>query len=367
MTSAFWRDRRVLVTGHTGFKGSWLCLWLSALGARVTGYALEPPTEPSLYRLARLDELVSSTVGDLRDLDRLAETVAAARPDVVLHLAAQSVVLASYADPVATYSSNVMGTVHLFEAIRRTRQPCAIVNVTTDKCYANRGWIWGYRENDRLGGRDPYSNSKACAELVGQAYRESFFPVEHHAVHGVAIGSARAGNVIGGGDWTPFQLIPSAVAALMRGDPVSLRHPDATRPWQHVLDCLHGYLTLAEALVRDGRGYSGEWNFGPADADARPAAYLVERLAKHWAVTVPWVQDPAPHAAEEAELRLDSSKARRCLRWSGRLDLDTALEWVARWYDGYRAGEDPQKLCLEQIAQFTTPRPGNDEDARGHR
>ncbi len=354
MSLGFWRDRRVLVTGHTGFKGSWLCLWLSSLGARVVGYALEPPTEPSLYRLARLDELVGSTIGDIRDLGRLQRAVEAAEPEIVLHLAAQSVVLDSYADPVGTYATNVMGTVHLLDAIRRTRGRCALVNVTTDKCYANQGWVWGYRENDRLGGRDPYSNSKACAELAAQAYRESFFPVADHAVHGVAIASARAGNVIGGGDWTHRQLIPEAVAALTRGQSVRLRHPSATRPWQHVLDCLHGYLVLAEAVARDPRAYSGEWNFGPDDADARSVSFVVARLAKHWAVAVPWVQDEVPHAREEMELRLDSGKASRLLGWRGRLDIERAIEWVAGWYDGYRAGEDPRRLCLEQIGQFSS-------------
>ena len=367
MTSRFWHDRRVLVTGHTGFKGSWLCLWLNALGARVTGYALEPPTQPSLYQLASVDELMASTIGDIRDLGGLERTVASAKPEIVLHLAAQSVVLSSYEDPVATYSSNVMGTVHVLEAIRRTRQRCVVVNVTTDKCYANRGWVWGYRENDRLGGHDPYSNSKACAELVAQSYRESFFPLDQHAAHGVAIASARAGNVIGGGDWTPRQLIPEAVAALMRGDPVSLRHPEATRPWQHVLDCLHGYLVLAESLAGDAQRYSGEWNFGPDDADARPVAYLVERLAKHWAVAVPWVQDAVPHASEELELRLDSGKASRLLGWRGRLGIDASLEWVARWYDGYRTGEAPRALCLEQIGQFANELLGSREETGARR
>ncbi len=352
MNASFWRDRRVFVTGHTGFKGSWLCLWLSAVGARVAGYALDPPTQPSLYRLARLDELMGSTIADVRDLACLEQAVEQAAPEVVLHLAAQSVVLGSYEDPVGTYSTNVMGTVHVLEAIRRTGRPCAVVNVTTDKCYANRGWVWGYRENDSLGGRDPYSNSKACAELTAQAYRESFFPLERYAEHGVAVGSARAGNVVGGGDWTPWQLIPEATAALMRGESVTLRHPQATRPWQHVLDCLHGYLILAEALTRDAHRYSGEWNFGPDDADSRPVAYLVERLAKHWGVARPWIQDHVHHRSEETELRLDSGKARHLLDWRPRLGLDGALDWVARWYDGYRSGEDARALCLEQIARF---------------
>jgi CDP-glucose 4,6-dehydratase len=356
LSGSFWWNKRVLVTGHTGFKGSWLCLWLNALGARVAGYALDPPTQPSLYRLARVDELVDSTIGDVRDLDQLMRTVEGAAPDVVIHMAAQSIVLRSYDAPVETYTTNVLGTVHVLEAIRRVRGGCTVLNVTTDKCYANERWVWGYRENDRLGGRDPYSSSKACAELVGQAYRESFFPLSDWDRHGVGIASARAGNVIGGGDWTPRQLVPEAVAALMRGEPVVLRHPEAVRPWQHVFDCLRGYLQLVEALAADPEQYSGEWNFGPGDADTWPVSYLVEALAKHWGVSIPWVRDPTSYPAEEQELRLDAGKARCRLGWRCRLSIDTAAEWVARWYDGYRAGEDPRVLCLEQIRQYNARR-----------
>ena len=242
MTANFWRDRRVFVTGHTGFKGSWLCLMLHSLGARVIGYSLPPPTNPSLYAAARIGELVESTPGDVRDLASLTKAMFAAAPEVVLHLAAQSIVLHSYDDPVETYSTNVIGTVHTLEAVRQLQRRCVVVNVTTDKCYENQGWVWGYRETDRLGGKDPYSSSKSCSELVGRSYRDSFFPLARFAEHGVAVASARAGNVIGGGDWTPKQLVPEVIAAFLHERPVVLRHPSAIRPWQHVLDCLAGYL-----------------------------------------------------------------------------------------------------------------------------
>jgi CDP-glucose 4,6-dehydratase len=351
MRPDFWRGKRVFITGHTGFKGSWLCLLLHALGARVAGFALAPPTDPSLYALARVAELVDSTIGDIRDLDALARAMDAAQPEVVLHMAAQSIVLRSYSDPVETYSTNVIGTVNTLEALRRLRRPCAVVNVTTDKCYENKGWVWGYRETDRLGGHDPYSSSKACAELIGQSYRDSFFPLSKVADHGVAIASARAGNVIGGGDWTPRQLVPEAIAAFQAARSVVLRHPNAVRPWQHVLDCLGGYLRLTEALADSPTRYSGEWNFGPADSAPRTVARVVEALAAHWQIRPPWRQDEGIHPPEALELRLDVSKAATELGWRGRLAIDEALRWVADWYREQHGGKDARTLCLDQIAR----------------
>ena len=351
MNPSFWRNKRVFVTGHTGFKGSWLCLLLHALGARVKGYALEAPTQPNLFALARVGELVESVINDVRDLDGLAACLATSEADVVLHMAAQSVVLHSYDDPVDTYSSNVMGTVHVLEAIRRAGRPCVAVNVTTDKCYENKGWVWGYRETDTLGGRDPYSNSKACAELVAQSYRDSFFPLARWPDHRVALASARAGNVIGGGDWTPRQLIPETIAAFTQGRSVMLRHPDSVRPWQHVLDCLGGYLTLAEALADDPRAHSGEWNFGPSDSDSFPVSRVVETLGALWRIERPWVRDGAVHAPEEQQLLLDVNKAAHLLGWRCRLPTDEALLWVADWYRGHHEGRDARSLCQEQIAR----------------
>jgi CDP-glucose 4,6-dehydratase len=352
MNPTFWQDKRVLITGHTGFKGSWLCLLLNALGARVAGYALEPPTDPSLSALARIDQVVDSTIGDIRDLAALTARVKLFQPEILLHMAAQSVVLRSYDDPIETYATNVVGTVSTLEAVRRAGRSCTVVNVTTDKCYENRNWVWGYRETDVLGGRDPYSNSKACAELVGQSFRDSFFPLSRFADHGVAIASARAGNVIGGGDWTPRQLIPDAMEAFLQGKPVVLRHPRAIRPWQHVLDCLAGYLTLSEKLASDPQTFSGGWNFGPAESDTRSVSYVVEKLGSFWNLQPSWTQDPVEHGHEERQLRLDVSKAAAVLAWRGRLGIDDALSWVASWYRAFHGGADARDLCQKQIGEY---------------
>jgi CDP-glucose 4,6-dehydratase len=354
VTPDFWRGRRVFVTGHTGFKGSWLSIWLDMLGSQVFGYALDPPTHPSLHERAGIAGRMQSRIGDIRDLSALTSAIHDCRPEIVIHMAAQSLVLRSYEDPVETYSTNVLGTVHVLEAIRRVDLPCAVVNVTTDKCYENKRWLWAYRENDELGGRDPYSNSKACAELIGQAYRESFFPIDGPESPRVSIASARAGNVIGGGDWTPAQLVPDTIAALEAGQHVVLRHPEAVRPWQHVLDCLHGYLTLAENLHGDGARFSGEWNFGPPESDSCSVAQLVELLARGWGVSDAWVRDTVQHAPEEAELRLDSSKAAQLLGWRTALPLPLAVEWVADWHQDLSRGGDAAELCRAQIRAYAT-------------
>jgi len=358
MKPEFWRGKRVFITGHTGFKGSWLVLMLQAMGARIAGYALPPPTEPSLYALAKVDAGIESTTADIRDLDKLAATMRGFDPDIVLHLAAQSIVLHSYEDPVDNYSTNVMGTVHTLESVRRLKRPCTVVNVTTDKAYENMGWVWGYRETDRLGGHDPYSNSKACAELVGQCYRDSFFPPARMAEHGVAIGNARAGNVIGGGDWTPRQLVPETMAAFARGEAVVLRHPSAIRPWQHVLDCLGGYLCLAEAMAGDPARYSGDWNFGPMDTELPPVAALVEALAAAWGLDKAWQRDSTVHAPEQMMLRLDVSKAALQLGWTPRLPVREAIGWVADWYRAFHGGADARTLCQQQIARHAGLRQG---------
>lgn len=352
MNPGFWRNKPVFVTGHTGFKGSWLCLLLTSFGARVSGYALEPPTQPNLFALARVGAVIESTTGDVRNLEALAQCMHAFAPDVVFHMAAQSVVLASYEEPADTYSTNVMGTVNVLEAVRRLKRHCVVINVTTDKCYENKGWVWGYREDDALGGHDPYSNSKACAELVGQCYRDSFFPSSRFKDHGVAIASARAGNVVGGGDWTAHQLVPEVVAAFLRSQPVVLRHPRAVRPWQHVLDCLGGYMHLAEALADDGPKHAGGWNFGPADADSRSVSSVVEALAAQWGIDRPWVLDAATHSPEAQQLRLDVNKASSLLGWRCHLPIDEALQWVASWYKAFHAGSDALALCHEQISRY---------------
>lgn len=349
---AFWRGRRVFLTGHTGFKGSWLSLWLELLGAKVTGYALEPPTEPSLFAQARLTERADSIIADIRDAKRLARAVRDARPDVIIHMAAQSVVKQGYADPVGTYETNVLGTVYLFEAVRRLERACAVVNVTSDKCYAHRTSGPAYREDDPMGGDDPYSNSKGCAELVTESYRRSFFPEDRLSHHGVALASARAGNAIGGGDWTPNQLIPDLMRAFAAGIPCAIRRPDAIRPWQFVLEPLRGYLVLAERLATGGAAYAGGWNFGPPDADSRPVSHLADRLAAEWGGRASWVVDGAEHEPEAAVLRLDASKSADRLGWRPVLPLDTALGWIAEWYTGWSKGADLRALTHEQIARY---------------
>ncbi len=348
----FWKDRRVLVTGHTGFKGGWLCLWLQKLGASVTGYALDPPTSPSLFSAACIAEGVSSVIADIRDLPRLRGILADARPEIVIHMAAQSLVRTSYADPVETYSVNVMGTVALLEALRNAGGIRAVVNVTSDKCYENREWVWGYRENDRMGGFDPYSSSKGCAELATAALRNSFFNPARYQEHGVGLASARAGNVIGGGDWAEDRLMPDIARAFSKGAPAVIRRPGAVRPWQHVLEPLSGYLRLAEMLWADGPGYAEGWNFGPEECDAWPVQAVVERVAELWGEGAKWRLDEGVHPHEAAFLKLDCSKAKARLQWRPRWELDHALRKTVEWYKAYQAGDDVRKLALEQIEAY---------------
>jgi len=352
MDLEFWKGKRVLITGHTGFKGSWLSLWLQRLGAEVCGYALSPPTEPSHFVLANVAEGMTSIVGDVRDFELFKRVVTEQRPEIVLHLAAQSVVRASYDDPRETYETNVMGTVNVLEAVRLCPGVRSVVNVTTDKCYENREWVWGYREDEPMGGHDPYSNSKGCSELVTSAFRASFFAAESYAKHGVALGSARAGNVIGGGDWTRDQLIPDVLRAFSKAEPVSLRSPGATRPWQFVLEPLSGYLLLAERLFKEGPAFAEGWNFGPVDDDAKPVQWLVENLAGRWGGGATWQLDARQHPHEAHFLKLDSSKARARLGWQPRIGLSDALAWVVDWYKAYSEGRPVRETTEEQIRLF---------------
>lgn len=352
LNRAFWKGRRVFLTGHTGFKGSWLSLWLHALGAEVTGYALEPPTAPGLFVQAGVANAVRSICADIRDFVELKKTVDGCRPEVVIHMAAQSVVRRGYEDPIETYSSNVMGTVHLLETLRQLGRPCIVVNITSDKCYDNREWIWGYRENDPMGGHDPYSNSKGCAELVTTAYRESFFPPDRLDEHGVALASARAGNVIGGGDWTANQLIPDLMRAFLARRPCLIRNPFALRPWQFVLEPLRGYLMLAERLSEDGARFATGWNFGPSDEDAKPVSWIADRLARSWGDHASWTHDEAVHPKEAHYLKLDACKARNCLDWHPVLPLNVALDWIVSWYRAFQEGADLRNLTRKQIERY---------------
>ncbi|MEX8497472.1 CDP-glucose 4,6-dehydratase [Leptothrix ochracea] len=352
MHPAFWRGKRVFLTGHTGFKGSWLSLWLQALGAEVHGLALAPPTTPHLFGTARVGDGMASTTQDIRDLDGVLQAMQAFRPEIVIHMAAQPLVRLSYAEPVATYATNVMGTVHVLEAARHTDSVRVIVNVTTDKCYENNEWVWGYRENEPMGGHDPYSNSKGCAELVTRAYRRSFFQSRGQG-SGIALGSARAGNVIGGGDWAADRLVPDILRAFERHTPVVIRNPHSTRPWQHVLEPLSGYLTLAEHLWQHGQTYAEGWNFGPMDDDARPVRWIVERLVQAWGGDACWQLDGTDHPHEAGYLKLDIAKAKHRLGWQPCWSLDQALERIVHWHQAWLAGQDMQALCLEQIQNYT--------------
>ncbi len=354
MKPAFWSGKRVFLTGHTGFKGSWLSLWLQQLGAQVTGYALDAPTQPSLFDVARVGTGMQSVHGDVRDLPTLQRAMQAAKPDIVIHMAAQSLVRLSYETPVETYATNVMGTVHLLEAVRQTPGVRAVVNVTTDKCYENKEWPWGYRENEPMGGFDPYSNSKGCAELVSAAYRSSFFNPAHHAQHGVALATARAGNVIGGGDWAKDRLIPDILAAFEAGKQVLIRNPHATRPWQHVLEPLRGYLTLAEHLHTEGPAFAEGWNFGPHSDDAKPVEWIVRQLAARWGQGASWHVDAGEHPHEANYLKLDISKAAQRLHWQPVLRLDGALGLIVDWARARQAGADMHAVTLAQIAAYQT-------------
>ncbi|MGX7004347.1 CDP-glucose 4,6-dehydratase [Caballeronia sp. KNU42] len=350
---AFWRGKKVFLTGHTGFKGSWLTLWLQALGARVTGFALSPDTSPNLFTLGRVEDGIESIIGDIRDRALLAKAMKDASPDIVIHMAAQPLVRESYVTPVETYETNVMGTVHVLDAIRQAPGVRSVVIVTTDKCYENREWEWGYRENEAMGGYDPYSSSKGCAELVTSAYRNSFFNPATYAKHGVAVASGRAGNVIGGGDWAADRLIPDIMRAISRGETVNIRNPHAIRPWQHVLEPLSGYLILAERLYTDGPHFADAWNFGPNDSDAQPVQAIVERLTSQWGDGARWSLDGGEHPHEATFLKLDCSKARARLGWRPRWDLNHTLDSIVAWYKAATRNEDVKALTLAQIDNYT--------------
>ena len=347
VNSEFWQDKNVFLTGHTGFKGGWLALWLQSLGAKVTGYALKPPTEPNFFTVARVEQgLTQHIIADITDAETLKQAMQAVQPDIVLHLAAQPLVRYSYQAPVETYQTNVIGTVNLLEAVRATHNVKAVLNITTDKCYENREWLWGYRENEALGGYDPYSSSKACAELVTSAYRQSFL-----ATQNIALASARAGNVIGGGDWANDRLIPDFLRAIDAKQTLIIRSPKAIRPWQHVLEPLSGYLMLAEKLFTDGANYAEAWNFGSNDDDAKPVQWILEQL-QALRPELSWQCDTTPQPHEAHYLKLDSSKAKQRLNWQARWNLKTALEKTVQWHEAWRNDENMNAVSLKQINKY---------------
>ncbi|MEM7282999.1 MAG: CDP-glucose 4,6-dehydratase [Pseudomonadota bacterium] len=350
--SEFWQGKKVLLTGHTGFKGSWLSCWLTRLGAQVTGYALEAPSDPSLFELLNLSDDMQSIYGDVRDLGHLRRVVTEGGFDLIIHMAAQSLVRESYESPVDTYATNVMGTVHLLQVARESEDVRVVINVTSDKCYENTESRVAFKESDAMGGFDPYSNSKGCAELVTAAFRQSFLSEDKYHSHGTGIASVRAGNVIGGGDWAKDRLIPDIMRGFLNNERVLIRNPHAIRPWQHVLEPLSGYLLLAENIWKHGSEFASGWNFGPLESDARPVSWIVEQLAKAWGEDAHWEIDGANHPHEASYLKLNVEKAQKALGYQPRLNLSDCLEWVSNWYRAYGEEDDLKGVTLGQIDRF---------------
>lgn len=352
MNPEFWQGKRVLVTGHTSFAGSWLCLWLQDAGARLTGYGLQPPTQPSMFEVCDVADKMDSVMGDLRDIEHLHRTLAACQPEIVFHMAEQPERKSSV-QPVETFHVNVMGMVHLLEGVRRTPGIRAVVAAVSEKCYVNREWYWSYREKSQLGGDDPYSSSQACAELVLAAYLRSYFDPDQYAKHTVGLATARTGSVIGGGDWSRGQLVADVTKALLANEPVALQNPHAIRAWQHVLEPIDGYLTLAEHLYEDGPLCDGSWNFGPLDSNEQSVAWIAEKLHSLWGTPFTYEQESRRHPRDSIYRRLDVSKARALLDWRPRLDLENTLSWIVEWTKNFQLGANMRAVTQDQIRRFT--------------
>lgn len=358
MKPDFWQGKKVLVTGHTGFKGSWLSLWLQEMGALVKGYSLPAPTQPALFEEAKVWESMSSDEGDVRDFPYLCQVLNEFKPEIVFHMAAQPLVRLSYDDPIDTYSTNVMGTVYLLEAVKKVGGVKAVVNITSDKCYENQEWVWGYREDEPMGGYDPYSNSKGCAELVTSSYRQSFFNPEKYEEHGCAVASVRAGNVIGGGDWAADRLVPDMLKAFSEGKTVEIRSPNAIRPWQHVLEPLSGYIEVAEHMYQYGCEFAEAWNFGPRDEDAKTVEWIVDRLTALWEDGAGWSLSAGEHPHEAHYLKLDCSKAKMRLNWQPVWNLEETLSRIVNWQKAWLSGQDMKQYTVGEIKQYIAARSG---------
>ncbi len=352
MNQSFWQHKKVFITGHTGFKGSWLSLWLQSLDSQVSGFSIDPPTQPNLFELAKVANGMQSIYGDVRDLTQISRALQQTQPDIVIHMAAQPLVHYSYQYPVETYMTNIMGTVNLFEAVRNCDSIKVVLNVTSDKCYENKEWDWAYREDEAMGGYDPYSSSKGCAELITSAYRNSFFNLKEFKSNGKAIATARAGNVIGGGDWNKNRLIPDIIRAFTHNEAVHIRNPNAIRPWQHVLEPLSGYLLLAEKLWHEPAKFSQAWNFGPYESDMQPVRYITDRLVQMWGNGAQWAHDQTHFNHEAQTLKLDISKAKNKLNWFPHLSLEQALQQVVDWYKAWQQNNDMREITLEQIRSY---------------
>lgn len=347
MDPHFWKGKRVLITGHTGFKGSWLSIWLQTKGAHVIGLSLNPPSDPNIFELARVSDGMISIYGDIRNLNKVSHVINSYRPEIVFHMAAQALVRRSYVEPVDTFSTNIMGTVNILEAVRLSDSVRIVVNITSDKCYKNNEWYWGYREDEPMGGKDPYSSSKGCAELVISSYRDSYFSESED----VKVSSARAGNVIGGGDWGADRLVPDFIRAFLDDRPALIRSPNAIRPWQHVLEPLNGYLMLAEKMW-EGNEFSSAWNFGPEDSDAKSVGWMADNLTQLWSKGARWVKDSNQNPYEANYLKLDCSRARNLLNWEPKLHIETALKWVVRWYRAFQDGQDMRRVTESEIEHY---------------
>ena len=343
----FWNKKKIFITGHTGFKGSWLCNWLISMGAEIAGFSLKPETNPNLFYETKLINNINNTFGDIRDFESLLASIQSFKPEIIFHLAAQPLVKQSYQDPVSTYNTNVMGTVHLMEAAKKSKSVKTIVNVTSDKCYENRELTRGYAENDQLGGFDPYSNSKACSELVTNAYRNSFFNNIN-----IGVATARAGNVIGGGDWAHARLIPDILRSIETKKQLIVRNPNSVRPWQHVLECLSGYLKLAEELYHDEKKFSGAWNFGPSNTDTKPVKWIIKKMYTLWGCDQDWKLDSSEYFHETNFLKLDNSKARNELQWRPKWVLPEALQKIVYWHSNWIKDGNAKELCEYQIQEY---------------
>jgi len=354
MNKKFWAGKKVFITGHTGFKGSWLTTWLKLLGATVSGYSLAPGTKPSLFEVTDVAHGITSINGNILDSALLLETIKQQQPDIVFHLAAQPLVHYSYLNPIETYTVNVIGTANLLEAIRSIKSVRAVIVVTSDKCYENQEWVWGYRETDSMGGFDPYSSSKGCAELVASSYRRSYFNTSRYDQHRVALATVRAGNVIGGGDWTEARLIPDLVRSFIKKETGIIRNPQAHRPWQYILDLLQGYLMLTEKLWHHGPEYADAWNFGPNEDNVKPVAWIADKLVNLWGENVKWAMGESNNLHEANSLKLDCNKSRTLLGWVPKLSIDDALAETLAWYKAHHHKKNMLDFTLHQIREYET-------------
>jgi len=348
MNEKFWKNKKILITGHTGFKGSWLTIWLKKLGADITGFSKSTPTNPSLFEIANVQNDIKSIMGDIQNYELLKETISKSEPEIIFHMAAQSLVIKSYSDPIETYSTNVMGTVNLLYAVKETKKPKVVINVTSDKCYENNESLEGYTEDNPMGGYDPYSSSKGCAELVTKSFRNSFF--SSNTENKIAIASVRAGNVLGGGDWAENRLIPDIIRSIKNEDSVKIRNPNALRPWQHVLDPLNGYIQLAEKLWIDQK-YSEGWNFGPDKNEIKPVSWIIKKFDELWKNKIDWVIENG-EMHETNNLILNCQKAKSKLRWNSKINIETTLKWTIEWYEKYFDNKNMRKITEEQITKF---------------